>query len=195
MASEKYYRDMVDPTYTKIRSQLMNKMKSDTQSPPVLSMGIDGWSQFHEGYMGMNCHYLDNDWNRVIFNLACAPFDEKHTGENIYRVVKSVLQEWDIFEAIKEGLSLRDNASNMIAAFKQDGGALKSVGCLNHSLQLVIKDGLFTQISVKTVIERARRLVTYANHSDKFYAQFYKQQRDIMGITNRRSLKQDVPTR
>ena len=63
----------------------------------------------------MNCHYLDNDWNRVIFNLGCSPFDEKHTGENIFNKVKSVLQDWNIFDAAKSGLCLRDNASNMVS--------------------------------------------------------------------------------
>ena len=104
---------MLEPTYERIRHALSEKIKKD--APATLSIGVDGWSQFHSGYMGMNCHYLDKEWQRVVFNLACAPFEESHTGENIYRKIKSVLTDWDIFEQAKKGVNLRDNASNMVS--------------------------------------------------------------------------------
>ena len=60
--------------------------------------------------------------------------------------------------------------------------------------QLVIKEEIFALSSVETLIKKCRDIVTYANSSDKFYAEFYKQQ-EAMGITDRRSLKGDTPTR
>ena len=64
-------------------------------------------------YMGMNAHYLNSKWERVTFNLACAPMDERHTGENIIKKLRDELIAWDILK--KAGVSLRDNAANMVS--------------------------------------------------------------------------------
>ena len=81
-----------------------------------------------------------------------------------------------------------------VAAFNVDGSILNDAGCLNHTLQLVIHDGLFSLPSVETLIAKCRRVATFANHSTNFYTEFYNQQ-DIYNIKNKPSLKQDVETR
>ena len=172
-----------------MKTSLANKVEAD--SPPTISVGLDAWSEHHHGYLGYNAHYITQDWRRIIFNLGCTPFDESHTGENIYNKLRSVLQEWKIYE--KTGLCVRDNAANMKAAF--NGQNLESIGCLNHSLQLVIKGNVYTLTSVETVIGKCRKLASFANQSTKFYTEFYKQQEDLLNITDRQSLLQDVETR
>ena len=167
-------------------------MKLVSDSPPTISVGLDGWSAFHHGYLGFKGHYINDEWDRVAFCLGCAPFDERHTGVNIYKKLESVLLDWDILS--KTGLILRDNAANMEAAFDHDHSILSAEGCLNHTLQLAIKDGLFTLPSVESLVKKARDLVSFANQSTVFYTEFYKQQ-DILGITDRPSLRQDVCTR
>ena len=72
---------------------------------------------------------------------------------------------------------------------------MDSLGCLNHTIQLALKDGVFALPSVNTLLEKCRALVTHANHSVKFYDEFYKQQREIQNITDRQSLIQDNDTR
>ena len=181
MASERYYRSLLDPTFDKIKRSLNEKLMAD--DPSNISIGLDGWSQHHHGYLGINAHYIDNDWQRITFNLACTPFDKKHTGENIYNRLISVLMDWDILQ--KTGVSVRDNAANMVAAFRLPQSVLRSIGCLNHSLQLVIKDAIFVMPSVKSLIEKCRTLAGHANMSTKFYDEFYAQQEKQMGITNR----------
>ena len=83
----------------------------------------------------------------------------------------------------------------MKAAFNVEDSFLDSIGCLNHTIQLALNDGLFSLPSVNTLMEECRSLVTYANQSIKFYEEFYRQQREIMNITNRQSLTQDNATR
>ena len=78
VASDKYYRDMLDPTYERVKSRVKERLNSD--SPPSFSIALDGWSQYHHGYMGINAHYLDNEWDRQIVCISCSPFDESHTG-------------------------------------------------------------------------------------------------------------------
>ena len=109
-------------------------------------------------------------------------------------MLDSVLTEWDIIW--ETGLCLRDNAFNVTAAFNAENNkaGLKSAGCLNHTLQLSINDEIFSLVSVKNLIEKCRGLVGFANSSNKFYAELYKQQQ-IIGIHDRPSLKQDIETR
>ena len=146
-------------------------------------------------YLGLNAHYLNDAWERVTFNLGCSPFDESHTGQAIYAKLTSVLNEWDVLS--KTGLCLRDNASNMVAAFDLEESVLEAVGCVNHTLQLSIKDEIFTLPSVETLIKKCRDLVTHANMSNNFYRMFRKAQieemnRDPSEVT---TLKNDVVTR
>ena len=48
VASDKYYRDMLDPSYKKIKGTLKEKLELD--NPPTISVGLDGWSAHHHGY-------------------------------------------------------------------------------------------------------------------------------------------------
>ena len=65
--------------------------------------------------MGLNGHYLTRDWKRVIFNMACVPFDEAHTAVHIYESLVYEILDWDILEIV--GPCVRDNAKNVKAAF------------------------------------------------------------------------------
>ena len=148
--------------------------------------------------MGINLHYISKEWERVIFNLACAPFDISHTGLNITTKLHSVLEDWKIDR--KMGVCLRDNASNMISAFNEENQAeyavhLEAVGCMNHTLQLAIKDEIFEQVSVENILRKCRTVVSYANSSNKFYPEFYQNQKDIMKSTDRANLRSDNDTR
>ena len=131
---------MLEPTHLSIMAAVRSKIETDC--PPLICVGLDGWSKFHQGYMGINSHYINDNWAREIICLACPPFNESHTGENIYKCLKSVLLEWGILDKVRAGLCLRDNASNMESAFKADApwnvDHLESLGCLNHSLQVRI---------------------------------------------------------
>ena len=196
VASDKYYRSMLEPAYDGIRSSLQSRLDKD--SPPIYSVGLDLWSSHHSGYMGINLHYLDKDWERVIFNLACTPFDESHTGLNIATTLHTILDDWKIKS--KMAVCLRDNAKNMISAFNEENQEayqikLVSAGCMNHTLQLAIKDEIFLQPSVETILLKCRSVVSYANSSNKFYPEFYKNQVEKMNETDRKCLKSDNATR
>ena len=72
LVSEKYYRDLLDPSYCKIKTAI------------VVSLALDAWSAHHHGYLGIIIHYI-SDWNRKSFHIACVTFDERHTAQNIYK--------------------------------------------------------------------------------------------------------------
>ena len=49
--------------------------------------------------------------------------------------------------------------------------------------------------SVETVVKKCKDIVTFANSSNKWYPEFYKNQETLQGIKGRLSLKGDVATR
>ena len=121
--------------------------------------------------------------------------DESHTSQNIYEKLLNVLNDWNILE--KVGLCLRDSASNMVGAFDLEESVLNSAGCVNHTLQLSIKDEIFTLPSVKKLIDKCKSLVAHANHSNNFYRDFRKAQVEQMHREPNevKNLVQDVDTR
>ena len=121
LASEKYYRDMLEPTYNKILTQLKHNLYSD--NPTQVAISLDCWSAYHHGYMGIVIHYIFK-LSRKVFTLACRPFDGHHTAENIYSRLESTLLDWNIMD--KVCVCLRDNAANMKAAFNVPTCSLSS---------------------------------------------------------------------
>ena len=47
LASESYYRSLLDPTFEKLKEKLKDKIKSD--NPATNAISLDGWSENHEG--------------------------------------------------------------------------------------------------------------------------------------------------
>lgn len=114
------------------RSSLKSKMESDP-TIPIYSLGMDLWSQHHSGYMGINLHYISKEWERIIFNLSCAPFNDQHTGLMISRKVHETLEDWNIES--KVGLCLRDNAANMIRCVEPGVDQANLINLAKHCFQ------------------------------------------------------------
>ena len=187
LATDNYYRNQLDPTYKKIKSKVKAVIEED--KPMTFALTTDIWSSFHHSYLGINLHYLKN-FRRVKFNVSCHCFDVRHTGVNIKDSFNEKIQEWGFENKIS--MVLRDNASNMKSAFEN---YLPSVGCLSHTLQLVIKDKIFKMDSIENLIKKCRTLNTYASMSILFYTELYHQEKIQMDLTTEIRLQQDVPTR
>ena len=164
-ASEKYYRDMLSPSFCKIKTAL--KIKLEVDNPKVVSLALDAWSAHHHGYLGIIIHYI-KDWNRKSFYIACFPFDERHTAQNIYKNIEDAILGRDIINKVQ--LCLRDNARNVTTAFNEPNCKIKSSPCLNHSLQLVIKSELFSMTSVESYVHmQITRIYSISNSSNSRY--------------------------
>ena len=72
------------------------------------------------------------------------------------------IRSWEIEEKVI--CVLCDNASNLIAGM--NNANVKSLSCLAHSLQLIIKDGILMQPAVQQLLNPARSLVGHYHHSN-----------------------------
>jgi len=170
----------------------VSKLKED--KPGTVSIQLDGWSANHHGYIGLLANYITKDWRRAKLCLACRPFDESHTGENLARWVENQTDNWGITDEVE--VVTTDTASNMLKIMDYLPLHFRHGGCINPVLQLSIKDELFEKPSIKNLIKTCRHICTYANQAVAFSQLIISKQ--VEAGTEKRYcflLLQDVVTR
>ena len=92
------------------------------------------------------------------------PFEEvRHTGENIANSLKKTLETWGLMDKIVA--VIHDNGRNVVSAMTL--GKFPHLPCVAHTLQLVLKEGLFSSKNIENLIALCRQLVGSFKHSSK----------------------------
>ena len=58
----------------------------------------DHWQK--HSYMGITCHWIDNEWKIQKRIIAFRVFDDRNTAENIFRIIQNILQEYSLVKKI-----------------------------------------------------------------------------------------------
>ena len=185
--SDKYYRDMMQSSYTKCKEKIQELLIE--ANPAQVSLVLDGWSAYHHSYVGVNVHYIDKDWVRRKINIGCKKFDESHTGEALANFIENMTTEWGIYEKIY--VPVTDSAANMVKMF--EFLPWDRADCGNHSLQLVINDEILSMPSWEALTTKCRAVCSFANKSTQ--ALIEAQVNDELPNATALHLIQDVPTR
>ena len=190
--TEKYYRGQLDEVYEKVLEAVRQYVSK--HNPSFFCLGFDGWSQFHNGFIGYVAHYLA-DWKREKVVIDMIPSNDSHSGKELLRITKVVTDDWNITNKTK--VIQRDNAANMIKMFKEDDCPFSDAFCLIHTLQIVINHTVLAKASVESLMETCRKLCTHANHSTVFSQKLKEAQVTHMNKVENEclSLIQDVATR
>ena len=186
--SDKFYREMMQKSFASCKERMV-KILADAD-PKDITLILDGWSQFHHGYVGVNIHFIDGKWERKKFNIGCVQLDTSHTGEAMADLVQNLTQEWKVDDKIT--FVVRDSASNMVRMGNLLGW--QHGDCTNHTLQLTIQDELLGMASVEKLVEKCRKVCTYANKSVLFSTDISDAQVLVEGH-HPKQLAQDVRTR
>ncbi|XP_011409510.1 PREDICTED: zinc finger BED domain-containing protein 4-like, partial [Amphimedon queenslandica] len=141
LPSRRYFTDTV---LTRIHQGIVSKLKQEIASAPSFSFTTDIWSTevSDDSMISLTAHWINDCFVKKEAVLHVQSFPESHTGENICNTFNTMLENWNI-EKTSVHLVVRDNASNMVKAFR-DGG-YSDLGCFAHTLQLVIHDAVFSQ--------------------------------------------------
>ena len=109
-----------------------------------ISLSTDAWTSLvTEAYLGVTCHFIDDNWELVSFNLITLPVEERHTAENIALWLENVAEKFNIsFENVLA--IVHDNASNIVAALRilEERFGVVSHRCAGHTLQLVVNNAM-----------------------------------------------------
>lgn len=122
--------------------------------------------------------------------LHTQDFRGSHTAEGIGEAIQGMLDRWGI-EKSRIHVIVRDNARNMKKAM--DDMEVKNVGCLAHTLQLAVHEGLLSQRSVVDTLATARKIIGHFKHSPLAYSRLEDKQRELKMDVKR--LQQDVQVR
>ena len=134
-------------------------------------------------------HWIDDTFAKISAVLHAQSVQEAHTGEHIAAKM-NILQNWEI-ACEKVHVVVSDNASNMIRATSDT--SFTHFGCFAHSLQLVIKDGLFVRRALNDIIAVCRSIVGHF-HRSSVTSHNLKRIQDSLNIPQHK-LKLDVVTR
>ena len=101
-----------------------------------------------------------------------------------------MLQNWEI-PCDKVHIVISDNASNMVKAMND--ASFAHLGCFAHSLQLVIRDGLFVQRAINDILAICRNIVRHFYRSSVACRNLKKIQESLS--IPQHKLKLDITTR
>lgn len=110
---------------------------------------FDGWTSRHQlSLLGVNCFFVDRQWQHRTLLLAIPAICGRHTGDNLANEVAGVLADWDI-QSDRLGYMVLDNANNnntAVVALGNEFGfepAERRLRCLGHIIHLAVKKLLF----------------------------------------------------
>ena len=159
--SEKYYRTKLMPaTYDKVAAHI----KKLLLEADWISFTTDGWSNPTKScsLLSFTAHFVHESVRRKII-LSAMVLEDDHTGQYLASKIHEAIDTWGIGSKIHLGIS--DNAANITSAMRIAG--ITGVGCLAHTLQLVLNDALFTQTSVESLVKKGRKIVMHFRHSEQ----------------------------
>lgn len=193
LPSRKYLSETALP---ELYNQVSTKLAAELKGVADLSFTTDIWSSDVSpmSLISLTVHWVDS----ASYALQSAVLHVKkcrgsHNRQTIAESITAMLDHWKI-PLNRVHVILRDNASNMKAAMQDMG--VPSLGCLAHTLQLVVHEGLISQRSVNDALANARKIVGHFKHSQLAQTRLEDLQIEMQGQgTTPNRLVQDVQTR
>jgi hypothetical protein len=184
-----HIRGLLAPKAELVRTQVMDVLEEAN----YVAFTSDIWTDklTVRSFISLSAHWIDEGWELQSYVLHASWFAARHSAVEIGDKLLKMMATWKIGKR-RRSVMVRDGAINMRKGCRL--ASLPAVHCTIHLLQLVIKDAIFSQSAVKTIITKARRLVSHLNHSSS-QTEVFKQLQDSVPEAKRKKLHQDVVTR
>ena len=135
-APEEIVRTVISKELDQVLTELRAKISVHLQSANFLSIRCDTlWSKkgLTSSYLGITAHFFSRrDHRRHTVTLAVRRLTSSHTAYTIRHTLDEILAEWDL-EPSKILAILRDNGSNMVAAFESQAAQQEEEEVVNSS--------------------------------------------------------------
>ena len=187
LKSEKYYRTTLMPaTYDRVKE----KVKMLLTEAHWISFTTDIWTNPTKtcSLLSFTGHFVHGTVRRKVI-LAAMVLEDDHTAVYLAHKLSEAISTWELESKLH--VAVRDNAANIVSAMRH--AKITDISCMAHSLQLVLRDALFTQTSVEAVVKKARKIVAHFKHSEQACRHLcdYQMSRDVP----QHKLIQDIETR
>ncbi|RNA02652.1 zinc finger BED domain-containing 1-like [Brachionus plicatilis] len=140
------------------------KIVEELDQTLALSVTTDCWtSPANDPYMGLTCHYIDNEDQLQKIPIALKYVPESHTSQNLASSLKKVFHDYNIEHKLTSIST--DSAANMIKMATFLSGK-KHLPFLGHIMNIVVKKNIIdsSNESLKTLISKCRKLVGTFRH-------------------------------
>lgn len=172
----------------------IQRIKDALSCSSMICLTTDVWTSIAtEAYLGLTCHFINEEWELINFNLTTMPLEERHTAVNIASWIEAAVAKFEI--PVNKILAIvHDNAANMVCALKllEDRHGISSVRCAGHTLQLIVNHALMNT-QIEKALGAARSLVEHFNKSEVASSSLKVKQKQMGQPEN--SLIQDVRVR
>lgn len=109
--------------------------------------------------LSLMAQWIDKDFNLIKAVLHSQEFTGTHSASAISEAFDKMFQTRKI-DKTRVHAVIRDKARNMTKAMMDSG--LASFGCMAHTLQLAVHDGVFSQHSITDVVAICRKIVGHS---------------------------------
>ena len=119
---------------------------------------MDAWaSTATEPYLGITCHFIDENWELTSYNMTTMPLEENIDGWVEKAEEKFGFSPSDILAVV------HDNAANVVAALRilKKKHGVASHRCAGHTLQLVVNRSLKKDPNINKALGATRGLVEH----------------------------------
>ena len=88
-----------------------------------ISLSTDAWTSLvTEAYLGVTCHFIDDNWELVSFNLITLPVEERHTAENIALWLENVAEKFRLRMSLLSSMTMQVTLWQLSESWKRDLG-------------------------------------------------------------------------
>lgn len=116
-------------------------MTAQLNDAQFIAVTTDFWcNKSMKSYICITGHWYTNNMDIRSKILVFAPFNERHTADNISSELEQQLKKLNIYH--KTTTITCDGASNLKASFKMLDPKIKRIQCLAHKLHLIICNAL-----------------------------------------------------
>lgn len=138
-----------------------------------VSITTDCWTSCNnDGFIAVTAHFIDDNFQIKSILLEVSSCSVNHTSINLANELTRITSDWGVENKIL--LALSDNAANIKKAISEELH-WKHLGCLAHTINLIVKDALVT---VDPLISKVSDIVSHFKRSTvaKNKLDFYQKQ-------------------
>ena len=94
LPSRRHFTSLMERKYETSVEKLRKELKKATSR---ISLTTGAWTRLvTEAFLGVTCHFIDDNWDLVSFNLATLPAEGRHSAENLASWVEKVAEKFNI---------------------------------------------------------------------------------------------------
>lgn len=105
-----------------------------------------------DSFMGINCCFIDKEWNYQCVLIGFEPIFESHTGQHLGTILMDVLRKFNIVDQVhsittdnaSNNITLLATVNNVISEQNLGLGTILHIPCVAHVIQLALKQLLLT---------------------------------------------------